>query len=425
MILHADVDAFFASVEQRDDPRLRGRPTIVGGGVVMAASYEARAYGVRGAMGGRQARRLCPHAVVVPPRFHAYVEASKAVFEVFERTAPSVEGLSMEEAFLDVRGLEHISGTPADIGARLRREVREQVGLTITVGIASSKVVAKMASRAAKPDGLLAVPPGRELEFLRPLRVEVVWGVGGSTARKLHARGIETLADVARLGEEAMVSILGRARGRHLHAIAHNRDARPVRRGRGRRSVGAQSASVNPSSPPAQIDATLIALVDRVTRRMRSKGYTGRTVILRLRFADFSCATRSRTLPRETASTAAILAAARTLLRAARPLYARGGLTLIGVTVTNLSRSGAGVQLELAIDRGTSAALDAAVDEIRERYGADAVTRATLLRRDRTLSAWLLAGEEAERDQRAYSASPSGSSRSSRIRPRNSAPSAP
>jgi DNA polymerase-4 len=400
MILHADVDAFFASVEQRDDPSLRGRPTIVGGGVVLAASYEARAFGVRGAMGGAEARRRCPHAVVVPPRFHAYVAASRKIFAVFERTSPVVEGLSMEEAFLDVRGLERIKGTPTEIAAHLRHEVRERVGLTITVGVASTKVVAKMASRAAKPDGLLAVPRGRELEFLRPLRVEMVWGVGPSTARKLHARGIETLADVARAGEEAVVALLGGARGRQVHAIAHNRDVRPVRRGRSRRSIGAQSASVTPASTPGEIDAVLIALVDRVTRRMRSKCRTGRTVILRMRFADFSRATRSRTLPRATDSTAAILPAGRALLRAAAPLYECSGLTLLGVTVTSLGRSGHGVQLELPIDLGHPAALDAAVDEVRERFGANAVTRGTLLRRDRTLDAWLLPGEEAERDPR-------------------------
>jgi DNA polymerase-4 len=394
MILHADVDAFFASVEQRDDPRLRGRPTIVGGGVVMAASYEARAYGIRGAMGGAEARRRCPQAVVVSPRFHAYVAASREIFEVFERTSPVVEGLSMEEAFLDVSGLERISGTPSEIATRLRREVREQVGLTITVGVASSRVVAKMASRAAKPDGLLAIPRGRELEFLLPLRVEMVWGVGPSTARRLHARGIRTLADVARAGVEELVGLLGPARGRQVHGIAHNRGGRSVRRGRRRRSVGAQSASVTPDSTPAEIDATLIALVDRVTRRMRSKGRTGRTVIVRLRFGDFSGATRSRTMPRATASTASILSAARRLLSEARPLYERRGLTLLGITVTNLGRATSGVQLELAIDRGTSFALDAAIDEIRERFGADAVSRATLLQRERALSPALLADED-------------------------------
>jgi DNA polymerase IV len=394
MILHADVDAFFASVEQRDDPGLRGRPTIVGGGVVMAASYEARAYGIRGAMGGREARRRCPHAVVVPPRFDAYVAASREIFQVFERTSPVVEGLSMEEAFLDVSGLERISGTPTEIAARLRREVREQVGLTITVGVASSRVVAKMASRAAKPDGLLAIPKGGELGFLHPLRVEMVWGVGPSTARRLHARGIQTLADVARAGEDALVGLLGPARGRQVHGIAHNRGGRSVRRGRRRRSVGAQSASVTPDSTPAEIDATLIALVDRVTRRMRSKGRTGRTVIVRFRFGDFSRATRSRTMPRATASTASILAAARRLLSEARPLYARRGLTLLGITVTNLGGATSGVQLELPIDRGTTFALDAAIDEIRERFGTDSVSRATLLHRERALSPALLADED-------------------------------
>src|ERR671923_391128 len=177
-ILHADADAFFASVEQRDDPALRGQPVIVGAGVVLAASYEAKAYGVRTAMGGRQARRLCPHAVVVPPRMSAYAEASKAVYRVFEDATPLVEGLSIDEAFLDVRGLERISGSPSEIAVRLRRAVRERVGLPITVGVARTKFLAKVASGVAKPDGLLAVPTDTELAFLHPLPVEALWGVG-------------------------------------------------------------------------------------------------------------------------------------------------------------------------------------------------------------------------------------------------------
>src|SRR5262245_14705907 len=175
-ILHADADAFFASVEQRDDPSLRGRPTIVGPGVVMAASYEARAYGIHGGMGGGRARRLCPQAAFVPPRFDAYTEASRALFELFDETAPLVEGLSLEEAFLDVRGLERITGTPREIAERLRRRARERVGLAVTVGVARTKVLAKMASRAAKPDGLLVLEPEREAEFLRPLPVEAQIG---------------------------------------------------------------------------------------------------------------------------------------------------------------------------------------------------------------------------------------------------------
>src|SRR5437660_1271731 len=203
-ILHADLDAFYASVEQRDDPSLRGRPVIVGGGVVLAASYEAKAYGVRSAMGGKQARRLCPDAVVVSPRISAYTEASRAVFEVFDDTTPWVEGLSIDEAFLDVGGLGRVSGTAVEIAARLRSEVRERVGLPITVGVATTKFLAKVASAVAKPDGLLLVPAGRELDFLHPLPVERLWGVGPATAQKLHARGLATVGEMARLSEAAL-----------------------------------------------------------------------------------------------------------------------------------------------------------------------------------------------------------------------------
>src|SRR5213082_124106 len=207
-ILHADVDAFYASVEQRDDPALRGQPVIVGGGVVLAASYEAKAHGVRTAMGGGQARRLCPRAIVVEPRMSAYAEASKAVFEVFEQTSPLVEGLSIDEAFLDVGGLRRISGAPSEIAVRLRRDVLERVGLPITVGVARTKFLAKVASGVAKPDGLLVVPPDRELAFLHPLEVERLWGVGPITARKLRSRGVTTVGQVAQLPEESLVSLL-------------------------------------------------------------------------------------------------------------------------------------------------------------------------------------------------------------------------
>src|SRR6266568_1166906 len=198
-ILHADLDAFYASVEQRDDPTLRGRPVIVGGGVVLAASYEAKAFGVRTAMGGRQALRLCPSAIVVSPRMSAYAEASKAAFRVFEDTTPLVEGLSIDEAFLDVRGLERLSGTPLEIAVRLREQVRLRVGLPITVGVARTKFLAKVASGVAKPDGLLLVPPDRELAFLHPLAVERLWGVGPVTVEKLRSRGIRTVGEVAEL----------------------------------------------------------------------------------------------------------------------------------------------------------------------------------------------------------------------------------
>ena len=378
-ILHADLDAFFASVEQRDDPRLRGRPVIVGGGVVLAASYEARAHGVRGAMGGAQARRLCPGAVVVPPRMSAYSDASKAVFEVFEDTAPLVEGLSIDEAFLDVRGLGHISGRPAEIAVRLRREVRDRVGLPITVGVARTKHLAKVASGIAKPDGLLIVPPGVELAFLRPLPVGRLWGVGPVTRRKLNERGITTVAQVARLAETTLVAMLGRASGRHIHALAHNRDPRAVRARSRRRSMGSQRALGRGPRSPADLDATLVAIVDRLGRRLREAHRVCRTVVLRLRFRDFTRATRSQTLGQATAKTQAILATARDLLAAAMPMIERQGITLVGISLTGLEDDHA-VQLALPFDRTNT--LDATIDDVRDRFGADAITRAVLLDRD-------------------------------------------
>jgi DNA polymerase IV len=388
-ILHADVDAFFASVEQRDNPRLRGRPVIVGLGVVLAASYEAKAHGVDTAMGGARARRLCPHAIVVEPRMSAYSAASKALFRVFEDTTPLVEGLSIDEAFLDVRGLRRLSGTPVEIAKRLRREVREQLGLPVTVGVARTKFLAKVASGVAKPDGLLFVPPNRELAFLHPLDVERLWGVGKVTAAKLRGRGITTVGQVAKLGEATLVSMLGRAAGRQLHALAHNRDPRPVRPNRRRGSIGSQRAFGRSPRRPGAVDADAIAIVDRVTRRMRAAGRVGRTVVLRLRFDDFSRATRSHTLQQPTAETQVILTSMRGLLAAARPMIERRGLTLVGLSVANLDNDDA-VQLVLPFERHSCAALDAALDDIRDRFGLDAVTRAVLLGRDRRLSLPLL-----------------------------------
>ena len=374
-ILHADADAFFASVEQRDDPSLRGRPTIVGAGVVMAASYEARAYGIYGGMGGGRARRLCPHAVVVSPRFSAYTEASRALFDLFEETAPLVEGLSLEEAFLDVRGLERISGTPGEIAEGLRRRARERIGLAVTVGIARTKVLAKMASRAAKPDGILLIDPEREAEFLRPLPVEALWGVGEATAVKLRAHGIRTIGQLGERGEDELRFFLGAHAARHLHAIAHNRDPRRVRRGRRRRSIGTQSAFAGGGRKESDLDALLVSLVDRVTRRARAANRAGRTVTLRMRFGDFSRATRSRTLAHPTAGTGAILAAGRALLAAAGPIIERRGITLLGITVANLSDH---AQLELPLDPRVNPALDLAIDEIRERFGTDAIRRGSM-----------------------------------------------
>jgi DNA polymerase-4 len=387
-ILHADLDSFYASVEQRDDPRLRGRPVIVGAGVVLAASYEAKAYGVRTPMGGAEARRMCPDAVVVSPRMSAYSDASKAVFEVFEDTTPLVEGLSIDEAFLDVGGLRRVSGTPTEIAVRLRHRVREQVGLPITVGVARTKFLAKVASGVAKPDGLLVVPPDDELGFLHPLPVERLWGVGPVTAEKLHARGVSTVGEVARLAQPTLVSILGVASGRHLHALAHNRDPRPVQVGRRRGSIGSQHALGWRPKPDGDIDASLVAIVDRVTRRMRAAGRVGRTVTLRMRFNDSTRATRSHTLQRATSQTETILKAGRALLTTAQPLIDSQGLTLVGLAVANLDNHNA-VQLTLPFDNHTEA-LDAALDELRERFGATAITRATHLGRDTGMTVPLL-----------------------------------
>jgi DNA polymerase IV len=380
-VLHADLDAFYASVEQRDDPRLRGKPVVVGGGVVLAASYEARARGVRTAMGGSRWRRLCPDAIVVSPRMEAYSAASKDVFAVFENYAPVVEALSIDEAFLDVRGLDHILGSPLEIAKRLRREVREKVGLPITVGIARTKFLAKVASGVAKPDGLLLVPPDGELDFLHPLPVERLWGVGDKTARKLHAHGLVTVGQVAAVPELELIEMLGRGSGRHLHALANGRDPRRVRTRTRRRSIGAQHGfGITPQSIE-NAEITLIGLVDRVMRRMRAAQRMARTVVLRLRFKDYARATRSHTLSEATWHTEPILATARALLHASAPLIEERGLTLVGVALTNLEDAGS-VQLTLPFEPDREGALDITLDDIRQRFGSGAITRAVLIGRE-------------------------------------------
>ena len=356
VIMHADVDAFFVSVAQRDDPALRGLPVVVGGGVVMAASYEARRFGVRGGMGGARARRLCPQMVVAQADWEAYVEAGRAVFEVFHRTAPLVEKVSIEEAFLDISGLATTTGAARRIAERLRTDVRRETGLPITVGVARTKIVAKMASRAAKPDGLLVVAPGDERAFLDPLPVEALWGVGAATAGKLHGASLRTVGEVAQLSEAALMVILGKASGRHVHALVRNHDRRPVQADRPPRSFGAQRSLARATSPPAPdvLGTSVAALAERAATRMRRSGHIGRTVVLRLRFADYSRATRSHTLPEATASPEAIAGAARMLLAAAMPAIERRGLTLVGLTVANLAH-GADRQLELPVgDRSVS-----------------------------------------------------------------------
>ncbi len=383
-ILHADLDSFYASVEQRDDPTLRGRPVIVGGGVVLAASYEAKSYGVKTAMGGRQALQLCPQAVVVPPRMSADSDASAAVFEVFRDTTPLVEPVSVDEAFLDVGGLRRTAGDPVQIGARLRSRVRDEVGLPITVGIARTKFLAKVASQEAKPDGLLLVPPGRELQFLHPLPVRRLWGVGAKTEEKLRAHGIHTVAQVAELGESTLAAMVGGGMGHQLFCLSHNIDRRRVVTGVRRRSVGAQRALGRRGNTmsDSEIDAVVVNLVDRITRRMRTADRTGRTVTLRLRFDDFGRATRSHTLPRATGSTEAILTAARELVAGAAPLIRQRGLTLVGFAVSNIDTEGA-QQLELNFDSAPDLlAVDSAVDRVRQKFGNSSLTRGVLVGKD-------------------------------------------
>src|SRR4051812_19141108 len=349
-------------------------------GVVLAASYEAKACGVSTPMGVSQARALCPRAVVVPPRMHAYAEASRAVFDIFRDTTPLVEGISIDEAFLDVTGLYKIRGPARDIAAQLRLSVRDKVGLPITVGIAGTKFLAKVASAVGKPDGLLEVLPGTELDFLHPLPVERLWGVGPVTSAKLREHQINTVGHVARVGEAALVTMLGAHGGRHLYALAHNRDPRRVRVGHRRGSIGSQCALGRRPRPFAEIDATLAALVDRVTRRMRGANRPGRTVTVRLRFDDFGRATRSRSLLKATMQTRAILETAQVLLVEARPLIETRGLTLVGLAVSNLEGEGA-VQPPLPFDDPYDDQLDIAVDAVRDRFGSAALTRAASLGR--------------------------------------------
>jgi DNA polymerase-4 len=392
-VLHADLDAFYASVEQRDAPSLRGRPVIVGGGVVLAASYEAKARGVRTAMGGRQALELCPDAVVVPPRMDAYSQASKDVFAIFRDTTPLVEGISIDEAFLEVGGLRHIVGTPEQVAVRLRERVRIEVGLPISVGIARTKFLAKVASAVSKPDGLLVVAPDREREFLHPLPVERLWGVGKVTAEKLHRLGIRTVGQLAELEEATAERLLGKASGAHLHALARLRDPRPVDTTRRRGSIGSQRALGRRPRTPDELDLMLTQIVDRLARRLRDGGRACRTVVLRLRFGDFAKATRSHTVGAPTDRTAVLLAVAQGLLAGALPEIAERGVTLIGVSLSQLRRAG-DLQPELPIDWGEGVRLDTVLDAVREKFGATSVARAAHLGRDPGWSTPLLPEHE-------------------------------
>jgi DNA polymerase-4 len=392
VILHADLDAFYASVEQLRDPTLRGRPVIVGGGVVLSASYEAKRCGVRSGMSAAAARRCCPHAVVVGGDFATYARLSDDVFEVLRGITPNVEPLSIDEAFLDVAGVRRILGPPVEVAARLREAVRARTGLVMSVGVARTKFLAKVASRRAKPDGIVLVEPHRELAFLHPLPVEAVWGIGPATAARLVQRGVRTVGELARVPEVSLTAWLGPAAARHLRALAWNRDPRPVESGRRARSVGAQRTFGRDVRSPDAFRVVLGKLADRVATRLRAHDRAGRTVTLRIRFADFRSITRSHTLGAPTDATAAIAHVARALLTAelgaGEPPQ---GVRLLGISVSQLGPT-LPYQLELPLPWDPAAwarpgsalddrarRLDAALDCARARFGRELVTTAAAL----------------------------------------------
>jgi len=389
-ILHADLDAFYASVEVRDNPALVGKPVAVGGGVVLAATYEARAFGVRSAMTGRTARRLCSNLVVVPARFSAYVAASKVVMEILERYTPKIEPISIDEAFLDVGGAEALFGTPADIARAIRADVASEARLPISVGIATTKHLAKIASRLAKPDGLVLVEPGREEEFLHPLPVSYLWGVGPVGEERLARYGIHTIGELAALPSDALTGFLGPHWGEHLWNLSNNRDQRSVaHRGRAG-SVGAQSAGDGTDTDRRH--RTLLELADRIGTRLRRKGIGGRRITARIRFRDMKAITRARMLPGPISETTAIYRVAAGLVDPAVAERPDDRVTLVGISVSALSER-PHLQLELPMggleddpttrpgstEHARRRALDAAVDQARARYGRSSVRRAAVM----------------------------------------------
>jgi DNA polymerase-4 len=379
-ILHADLDAFYASVEVLKDPALAGRPLLVGGtggrGVVTSASYEARAFGCRNAMPMARARRLCPQAVAVPPDFAAYRRWSAVVMRIFQSVTPLVEPLALDEAFLDVRGARALFGDAVAAARLLRARVREETGLTLTVGVAASKFMAKLASTRGKPDGLLVVPPGRALEFLHPLPVDALWGAGQATIEVLHRYGLRTVGDVAATPRATLERALGPAAGTQLHELAWARDDREVVPFEAAKSVGSEETFAADIDDPAALAREVLRCCVRVGRRLREAGLAGRTVTLKLRFADFRTITRGHTLAVATDTDTDLHEVAAELL--ARLQLGRAPVRLVGVTVSNLQRAGAPVQLRLGPERpGWEAAVRAA-DAVRARFGDAAIDLASL-----------------------------------------------
>ncbi len=389
-ILHVDLDAFYASVEQLERPELQGQPVIVGGlgnrGVVAAASYEAREFGVHSAMPMARARRACPHGVFLAPRFEAYEAASKAVMSIFRSFTPLVEPLSLDEAFLDVHGALRLYGTGEEIAALIRERVKGETGLTVSVGVATTKFLAKIASDLAKPDGVVVVAPGEEIAFLHPLPVRKLWGVGPATQRRLDRFGVKTIGDLAALPEDTLTRALGNAHGRHLHALAWNHDERGVETTRVAKSIGHEETFAADVTDRTQLEREITRFADRVASRVRQSGLVGRTVQLKIRYHDFRTITRSRTLPEATDLAVDLRDTATVLLRA---VDLGAGIRLLGLSMQQLEPA-AVVQGALVLeeevsvhdvdDRAQHRALERSVDQVRERYGDGSVLPARLVR---------------------------------------------
>lgn len=374
-ILHVDLDAFYASVEVLENPALLGKPVLVGGtgprGVVAAASYEARRFGVHSAMPMGRARRLCPQAIVLPPRFELYGAKSRAVHEIFRAFTPAVEPIALDEAFLDVSGALRLFGTGADIGAAIRRRVRAETGLTASVGVAPNKLLAKLASDDAKPDGMLIVEPGTELDFLHPHPVRRLWGVGPATMARLERFGVETIGDLASLPEASLVDALGRAHGAQLHALAQGRDDRPVEADRETKSIGQEETFPRDVADREALRREILRMAERVGTRLRAHGLAGRTVTIKVRFPDFRTITRSATADKPFSASTEIARLAVALLE---KIDTAGGIRLLGVTMSNLADA-AVLQESLFDEPGASSedVIQSVVDEVRARFGSGAL----------------------------------------------------
>ena len=382
-ILHADLDAFYASVEQLLNASLRGNPIAVGGGVVLAASYEAKAFGVQSGMSGRDARRLCPQLIFVKGHFDEYRRLGDAAIKIVTDYTPLVERLSIDEAFADVAGCTNLFGPPSEIARLIRRRVRKELGLPISVGVARTKHLAKIASQVAKPDGLVIVDPAAELEFLHDLPVELMWGVGPVTKSRLAAVGVRTIGQLAQTSERSLERLLGTAAGAKLGALSWNRDPRKIKTKHRARSAGAQSALGRKPAERSVFQPTLRHLADRIGARLRAKSLCGRTITVRVRFADLRAVTRSITLATPTSATRNLAEIAEALVRAVLEQYPNESkISLLGISVSHLTKD-AGLQLDLPlgihVHRPDSerimmrAAADSAVDTIRDRFGWEAI----------------------------------------------------